>query len=445
MSNTRTVVSTQQLKDALPKFPVERERQQFPNWIFKVESFLAARNMLDVVKKPIVNMASNEEIVIAANEDEHDVYLGVDLGEREMAALISKSMQAYDYIVQSLHTKQVDLIRGISTGNAYMVWKKLKKSYGIIKSTTTIMTLLSKLNMNRKLPTETMNDYFARIDRIISDLRVLDATVIFESMKKYFILNGLTEDSEYKLIVSLIYQLDVDNDWPTEKLEQYLIDQEDKKLIQKSQHIEVNDDVTTDDETKALSSQQVFRSGYRRGRGRSSFRGRGTHHHNNRRFENSSPTPHKNGSANYLSRRGTFRGRGRFQFPQRKSNVKCYTCQKIGHTSSQCRNNPLANVQCHSCQRYGHISSNCFQNHRKRHNDANDDQYDSTSSSSSSLASSDTSESKKQRTLAYVVISNPSSDTAMALQAMSSFSNDWILDGGATDHYVSNVNMLHDM
>ena len=118
MSNTRTVVSTQQLKDALPKFPVERERQQFPNWIFKVESFLAARNMLDVVKKPIVNMASNEEIVIAANEDEHDVYLGVDLGEREMAALTSKSMQAYDYIVQSLHTKQVDLIRGISTGNA---------------------------------------------------------------------------------------------------------------------------------------------------------------------------------------------------------------------------------------------------------------------------------------------------------------------------------------
>ena len=450
-------------KEALPKFPVERERQEFPNWMFKVESFLAARHLLEVIKKPVVNKESNDTIV-GTDEDEENVFLGVNTSVAEYQALVDKSMRAYDYIVQSLHTKQVDLIRGVATGNAYMVMKKLRKSYDLIKSTTTTMTLLSKLNTNRKFPAETMNDYFARIDRIISDLRVLDAAIVRDSFKKYFILNGLVNDAEYSLIVSLIYQLDVDSSWSVEKLEQFLLDQEDKKAIQKlaKTHVDINDVVPVVDETKALSSQQSYRGNNRGRRGRFSYRGRGRISNNSDRPNSSSlSTSHDNDSLNnsssqrsYRGRgsfRGGFRGRGRFQ-QSKTSNMRCYTCNRIGHTSSQCRNNPLANMQCHTCQRYGHISSSCFQNQRKRNSDDTDtsneygSSYTSSSTSTSLPLTNSVQDNKKQRqTLAYVTFSNSSSATSSALNSLSSLSQEWILDGGATDHYVCDANMLHDI
>jgi hypothetical protein len=88
------------------------------------------------------------------------------------------------------------------------------------------MSLLSKLHLNRKLPNETMNDYFARIDRLISDVRTLDPEIMNDNMKKYFIISGLPQDGEWKTVSTIISQTDSDQKWSVTKLQQYLIDQE---------------------------------------------------------------------------------------------------------------------------------------------------------------------------------------------------------------------------
>jgi hypothetical protein len=43
--------------DSFPRFPSSKERLNFPDWRWKAESFLDARQLLDVVNRPVYNPA----------------------------------------------------------------------------------------------------------------------------------------------------------------------------------------------------------------------------------------------------------------------------------------------------------------------------------------------------------------------------------------------------
>jgi hypothetical protein len=450
--------------DALQKFPAQRERLEFPNWLFKANAFFAAKQLTDVVNHPIISDDDRDR------DDLDDTnFIGANLDQKKLTELRQSAKRAYNYIIQSLHPKQIQLVSQIPVGDAYTVMKTLKSNYGIIKSTATIMSLLSKLHLNRKLPNETMNDYFARIDRMISDVRTLDPEIMNDNMKKYFIISGLPQDGEWKTVSTIISQTDSDQKWSVTKLQQYLIDQEDKMTVlssssssstppsHRSKHIEVDDNV----DITASKAFNASRGGFRgRGRGGRS-RGRGSYYHNsnnNNRFQTSSFSS-PNQSSLYQPRGRSQRGRGGYNnFNVRRqsivphdnnrasSNVKCYTCNKIGHTSSQCINNPAANTQCYTCGKYGHLSSSCFQNQRKRSYNSNSDQYANISSSSPSLPSDTYDADKRQKIFAYFIISQPScSPVSAAFHTSSSSSTDWIIDGAATDHYCSNLTLMHDI
>ena len=49
--------------------------------------------------------------------------------------------------------------------------------------------------------------------------------------EKYYMLNGLRNASEWQLDVKIIKKLDVDNDWSVQKLEDYLIAEENNKKL----------------------------------------------------------------------------------------------------------------------------------------------------------------------------------------------------------------------
>jgi hypothetical protein len=167
-SNTSTVKES---NDVLCRFPAQREREEFPDWLFKAEAYFAAKNMLDIIRQPIHNMpayrsstststsnsSTSSTSSSSVDNESHESYdagvsfVGKNLNHIQYEQLVHKAAKAYNYLIQSLNNKQIELVRHVYQGNAYMVMHRLKKNYGIIKSTTTTMALLGKLNTNRKI------------------------------------------------------------------------------------------------------------------------------------------------------------------------------------------------------------------------------------------------------------------------------------------------------
>ena len=127
-------------------------------------------------------------------------YLGSNEDDSSIEELNKSSDLAYNWIIQSIHDKQIDLIRHIHPGNAYAVMKVLDDNYGQIKSSISNLSLLSKLSDNKKLVSETMNDYFARTERIIHDIQSLDDSTMSSTQKKFYFLRGLEHDSDWHTI-----------------------------------------------------------------------------------------------------------------------------------------------------------------------------------------------------------------------------------------------------
>jgi hypothetical protein len=463
--------------EVFPKFPSSRERLEFSDWLIRANAFFGSKALSDVVSRPIITDEDRDRTDLSPDD-----YIGINLSKKELAELRQKASRAYNYLIQSLQKKQLALISHIPPGDAYSVMKTLKDNYGIIKSTTSIMSLLTKLHLNRKSPNETMNDFISRIERMMADVRLLDPNIMTDNMKKYFIISGLTnsDDHDWKFTAQLVSSLDVDNTWTIDRLQQYLIDQEEKRILKQSsssssapthrtKHVEVDDNTSDDTSSKAFNAVR-FGSGFRgRSRGGRS-RGRSNYHHNNIRSQFDSSSYPSSTTSSFQSRgrinqRG--RGNGRYFIHHRSSqpnspyndrssstsssnaNVKCYSCNKPGHTSSQCWNNPSSNVQCFTCNKYGHTSSTCYRNQRKRPLNT---QYANMSSSTpftSASIPSDTSSyivEKRQKMFAYLTLSTSSSTPlSSAFHTAAVDSNEFIIDSGATDHYCCNLTLMHDI
>lgn len=272
-----TVSSVKESNDVLCRFPSQREREEFPDWLFKAEAFFAAKSLTAVVEQPVDGIGKYKNNIGEENDEDQDESeennQQLSKTEKEKRELLAtRSRKAYNYIIQSLNKKQIELVRNVCQGNAYLVMQVLKKTYGMNKSTSTTMTLFNKLNNIKKSSTESMSDYFARIDRMIYDLQVLES-VITVNQKKYFVLAGLQDDPEWKSIIIAIDQLDSDVSWSLDKLQQYLIDQEEKKSITQTRK---NDTIISDNNNISNNNTHAYYNHGRGGRGnfRGNFRGR---------------------------------------------------------------------------------------------------------------------------------------------------------------------------
>ena len=140
--NTSSVVSVKESADSLPRFPVQREREEFRDWLFKAEAFMAAKDMTDVVFKQVTGIRryrSNSDINGSDNDDENvnnDLDGLTSQQVKHRTASILKSKKAYNYLIQSLNIKQIELVRQIESGNAYLVMSTLIKTYGMLKTTS---------------------------------------------------------------------------------------------------------------------------------------------------------------------------------------------------------------------------------------------------------------------------------------------------------------------
>jgi hypothetical protein len=146
--------------------------------------------------------------------------------------------------------------------------KVLDDNYGQIKSTISNLSLLSKLSDNKKLITETMNDYFARTERIIHDIQSLDDSTMSSTQKKFYFLRGLEHDPDWHTITTIVAVNDSDNKWSVEKLKQFLVAQDDEKTVVKLKNEKDTNNNSNNNQAHSSSSHQPYRG---RGRGRKFF------------------------------------------------------------------------------------------------------------------------------------------------------------------------------
>ena len=103
-------------------------------------------------------------------------------------------------------------------------------------------------------------------------------------------------------------------------------------------------------------SRNNFRQNYRGNNFRQNYRG------NNFRQNYGSNNFRQNFSGNNLERENSNNYEGsrpkmRFQSPPKENLLRCYSCNKLGHIASQCRNSGRV---CFLCGKPGHISTNCY-------------------------------------------------------------------------------------
>jgi transposase InsO family protein len=445
MSNSSSSISdvSADSSNKLPAFPSSREREDFPYWLFKAEAFLMAKGLLSYIKSPvygITNGRDDEEF----EADSAIKYLGNSSDIKQLKIHQSNAGKAYNYIVQTLHPKQIELINNVTPGNAYIVMTKLKSTYGLTRTSNTHGTLLITLTENRKIITETITDYIARTERLISDLKQQDQHEMAPSMKKHFILYGIRDDNKWKHIARLVRQIDVHGSWSFDDLKQYLINEENNTTpihISSSstssstsssstpQHVTIPEDNHTKAYASLSSSHALSRGSYRgRGRGRSfHHRGRGGHVYHQSHISVSSS-----------------RGRGSIMKNDNYRNnnrSKCFNCNGFGHLALNCPTQRSTTPRCFTCGRPGHISSSCLQNKRTYNNNNHNNNNENNDNHISPYAK------RGRHHSAYVVITSLSlpSSHALHINAHNMNSSDWILDGGASDHCISDINMLTDV
>jgi hypothetical protein len=413
--STPSVSTTESSATKMPSFPADREREQFGFYLYKVESYLRAKELLDYIDTPVYGLSDVRGTPFV--EDSSVTYLGTLNQCRKHQLNASK---ACDAIVQTLHPKQYELINNITPGNVYAVMMKLKRTYGLEQSSNTHGALLEKLGDNIKISSESIADYIARTERILYDLRQQDKTEMSEKMKKHYILHGLRKDDTWNGVAGFIRRLDMHKEWSYDEVIQHLTNEE----------YTLNKATTSSSSSSNPSSQTLSHAliSSSRGshRGRSRGRGRGRHHHNAHYQDNTRHHQSSHRGRGNNRGRGSNRGHGRTRDNDGASSsaARCYNCNGFGHTSNDCPSQHVG-TRCFTCGRTGHTSSTC---NKRSLNDNSDNN-------------------KRMKHSSYCVITSlSSSDTPLsqALHTHTSINNssDWILDGGASDHCVSNLDLL---
>ena len=214
----------------MPLFPITREREEFQHWCFKAESALMAKKLLKYIQQPTFSLSDDRDTDFV--EDPSIAYIGKPTtSTNNLAAHQHRASIAYNCIVQTLHQRQTELISTITPGNAYAVMTKLKQTYGLPLTSNTHGALLIRLTENKIQSSESISDYIARVERLISDLTTTRTNDMSARMKKHYILYGLRDDDRWKHIATTARQNDIHGQWSFEDLKQYLINEEYSTIL----------------------------------------------------------------------------------------------------------------------------------------------------------------------------------------------------------------------
>lgn len=176
-------------------------------------------------------------------------------------------------------------MRQIERGNAGALWLKLEESFGLSKSTETIVAMLDQLKYIKKLKNETIEIFISRVDQLVSDLK-REGEEISDQQRKYYVLCGLEGLDEWNLDVSVLRKDGHDKAWSLSKFDQYPISAENSRkltAVSEKQKQSLNEDAHYVGNNYNRGNGYGGRGGFNPGRGRG--RGNFTPHNNqNNRF-----------------------------------------------------------------------------------------------------------------------------------------------------------------
>ena len=197
--------SSSNSENSIPKFPSKRDEYRFYRKIML--AYLDSRGLKQVVLSKAVsssNSANAKEISETEQQQQQQQSssssnTSTNNNNNSNEAL---SKRAFSILLQSLNIEQQALVLNISDGDAAAVWKKLEDTYGTVKTTESRMSILDQLKYISIHKHETIEHYIARIDHLILELSCMNEETS-KAQRKYYILEGLSEMSEWSIPVSI--------------------------------------------------------------------------------------------------------------------------------------------------------------------------------------------------------------------------------------------------
>ena len=230
------------------------------------------------------------------------------------------------------------------------MWKKIIATYGVVNTTESILGVYDQLRDIKKNNNESIKDYIARIDRLISVLKSMNEEVTPASKKSY-LLRGLAGLDEWEWDVKYITKDDnSENKWTVERYEVHLINQENSvkldKLSSKSSNNsnKNNNNNNNTDSVYYTHNMNRGRGGYNRG-GRGGSRGGGSggvcfHYSRNGscKFGDSCRFSHQNTQSSSSSPQTSQQSSSSSSTSYTSGDhvMKCFNCGGVGHRLTEC-------------------------------------------------------------------------------------------------------------
>ncbi len=496
-----------------PLFPDDRSR--FDEWKMKMMAFLDARGLLSTILAPSKYIPHTK----CLSDDEHKKWLD-ECNRRFQAAEslraikkkseymnddhvlfqneILKCKQTCSILINSFKEKQINLVQSVFPTNPYEMWTTINNAYGIVKTTDTLSSLLDQFTHVKKHSNERICDYFARVTKLVSQLKLLNLK-IDEKMKRYYLLAGLRVDAKWNLQIQLIEKIDRNGAWKEEELEQYLVSEENKQQVQlessqsdtalivHNNNNNNNDKINNNNNFNGKREHRFYNRESSRGRGHVRGRGRGrgrggrggsgysyNYNQNQNQYNRNEYQRGRLGSGrnyrgennnNNNNNRMNENGGGSHYSKRNNSEIECYKCGERNHIAKNC----LANVKKVKHGAYSAIVGNryYFENNNNNNNNNNrnsrDDSDDDYSYPTIALDENDVDLGVRTRdlsSLSALVVGKGHVDSGdrtrdFSLTSASSlplhqpaicpeldFSSVWILDSGATSHHTGNRKLL---
>lgn len=398
---------------------MSEDKEKFSEYGMRMEVHLQAEGLLDVTKKGVKGVHKDKDKTQLDDDETESTKLP---GTKKN---IQKLTRAANTIIQSLPSKILTFMSNINLMNGHEIWNVIQRTQGLVKSQETSDNLLNKLNRITKKKDESMTDYLATIEKLVSQLRSQNVN-IEEKQRKFVTMKGLDQDSEWELDLKLIRSIDAHAPISVSDLEERLINEENaKKLRKERESDQANYNEDDGDHGQEESEEKAMFTNFRgRGRGHG-WRGRGGYHDKRGGYRGGFRGGFRGGQRGGFrggyrgSNRGAFRG-GNNNYNHNNNNDNAEKYQHPAGSSSD-GDGPRSNLKCWYCGGRGHPARIC--------------------ASKRNMSEEDDSSNKRQRNSyhhSFVTMER-------ALSASNADETEWVLDGAASKHYTGNKDLLEDV